>query len=152
MPLLPNALRIGVSVRLGLGWCLADASSVACGRQLTAHRTSRSGCSGVPHGLFSISAPQEPLFRNAHASGLRPSVCAPNFSFRKARCSGQLIFQKQSTGLFLPKRSTSRASPLHLRTETDHRTVYSETLDLQGFTPSGVTLKGKPKGTPLLPA
>ena len=33
---------------------------------------------------------------------------APCFPFGKARCSGRLIFQKQSTGLFLPKRSTSR--------------------------------------------
>ena len=71
---------------------------------------------------------------------------APCFPFGKARCSGRLIFQKQSTGLFLPKRSTFRASPLRVRTvlplwespvfrsayfpETVHWTISSKTLDL----------------------
>ena len=51
---------------------------------LTTHRTSRSGCSGVPHGLFSMNSPPDCSFRNAHAPGLRPSVC-------------------QSTGLVIPQ-------------------------------------------------
>ena len=37
---------------------------------------------------------------------------APNFPFGKVRCCGRLIFRTQSTGLFSPKRSTSRAAPL----------------------------------------
>ena len=69
---------------------------------------------------------ESPVFRSAS------SDCAPCFPFRKARCSGRLILHKQSTGLFTPKRSTSRASPLR---GTVHRTVDSETLDLQGFAP-----------------
>ena len=39
---------------------------------------------------------------------------APCFPFRKARCSGRLILHKQSTGLFIPKRSTYRATPLRV--------------------------------------
>ena len=102
---------------------------------LTAHRISLSGCSGVPVGLFYAGAPQELLLRNARPPGLRPSV-------------------GQSTGLFIPKRSCFRASPLRvLRTvlplrespvfrsaylrEKVHRSVHSETLMLQGFAPSG---------------
>ena len=142
----------------GVGWSLTDTSSVACGRQLIAHRTSRSGCSGVPHGLFSRNSPPDCFFRNAHASGLRPSISALCFPFGKARCSGRLIFRKQSTGLFSPKRLTFRASPLRRRTETVlrpvpvfrsayfpetvHRTVSSKTLDLQGFAPPGEPSRG----------
>ena len=43
--------------------------------------------------------------------------CAPNQLFQLFRCSAWLILQKQSTGLFLPKRSCSRAAPLRRRTE-----------------------------------
>ena len=62
---------------------------------LSAHRISPLDCSGVPHGLFSGNSPQDCSLRNAHASGLRPSV-------------------GQSTGLFSPKRSCFRAAPLRL--------------------------------------
>ena len=102
------------SVRPRLMQRLTDTSSVTCGRQLIAHRNSCSSYSGVPHGLFSMNSPPDCLFRNAHAPGLRPSMYAPCFPFGKARCSGRLIFQKQSAGLFLPKRSTSRALPLRV--------------------------------------
>ena len=74
------------------------------------------------------AVPAVPAFRSAS------SVCAPCFPFGKARCSGRLILHKQSTGLFIPKRSTFRASPLR---GTVHRTVDSETLDLQGYAPPG---------------
>ena len=53
---------------LGVFWVLRRSP-----HPLTAHRTSRSGCSGVPHGLFSMNSPLDCSFRNAHASGLRPS-------------------------------------------------------------------------------
>ena len=49
-----------------------------------AHRNSCSSCSGVTHGLFSMNSPPDCSFRNAHAPGLRPSVC-------------------QSTGLVIPQ-------------------------------------------------
>ena len=42
------------------------------------------------------------------------SRSAPCFPFRKARCFGRLIPHKQSTGLFMEKRSASRASPLRV--------------------------------------
>ena len=45
---------------------------------------------------------------------LTASRSAPNQPFRLFRCSGRLILHKQSTGLFIPKRSTSRASPLRV--------------------------------------
>ena len=60
-----------------------------------AHRNGPSACSGVAHGLFSINSPQDCSFRNAHASGLRPS-------------------EGQSIGLFMEKRSCSRAAPLRV--------------------------------------
>ena len=87
-----------------------------------------------------------------------PAYCAPNQPVRLFRCSAWLILQKQSTGLFLPKRSCFRASPLHKRTvlplrespvfrsayfpKTVHRTVFSKTLDLQGFAPPGKPSRG----------
>ena len=49
--------------------------------------------------------------KRAHENSGTLTFCAPCFPFGKARCSGRLIFQKQPTGLFLPKRSTFRASP-----------------------------------------
>ena len=68
--------------------------------------------------------------------------------FRACRLCRQA---KQSTGLFSPKRSTSRVSPLRRRTETVprpvpvfrsayspktvHWTIFGETLDLQGLAP-----------------
>ena len=123
-----------VSVHIGEGWRLtgrlqASSDCAPCfpfGKarcsawlHLTAHRASLSGKPGVPVGLFSINSPQDCLLRNARPSGLRPS-------------------EGQSIGLFIPKRSTFRASPLR---GAVHRTVYSETLDLQGFAP--------PRGGPL---
>ena len=51
------------------------------------------------------------------------SYCAPNQSFGLFRCSAWLIFHEQSTGLFIPKRSCSRASPLRERTEPVPRPV-----------------------------
>ena len=90
---------------------------------------------------------ESPVFRSAS------SDCAPKQLFQLFRCSAWLILHEQSTGLFIPKRSCSRASPLHVRTvlplressvfrsayfpETVHRTVSSKTLDLQGFAPPG---------------
>ena len=66
-----------------------------------------------------------PVFRSAS------SFSAPNQPFRLFRCSAWLILHKQSTGLFIPKRSCFRASPLR---GAVHWTVYSKTLDLH---PSG---------------
>ena len=74
-----------------------------------------------------------PVFRSAS------SICAPNQSFGLLRCSAWLILRQQSTGLFPPKRSCFRAAPLR---RSGHRTVYSETLDLQGFAPLGKPSRG----------
>ena len=60
---------------------------------------------------------------NGHLiSRLRASAySAPCFPFGKARCSGRPIFPKQSTGLFSPKRSTSRAAPLRVNPRGEAR-------------------------------
>ena len=42
------------------------------------------------------------------------SRSAPKQPLGLFRCFGRLILHKQSTGLFIPKRSTSRASPLRV--------------------------------------
>ena len=52
-------------------------------------------------------------------SGQSPAYhSAPNSLFKRFRCSGRLILQKQSTGLSSPKRSTFRASPLRVPQRT----------------------------------
>ena len=78
----------------GLG-CAGDTSSAACGRHLPLKGKAFRG-SGVRWCAGDTSS----------------ADYAPNQSFDLFRCSGRLIFQKQSTGLFLSKRSSSRASPL----------------------------------------
>ena len=108
-------------LRLCVGLWVTDTSSVAAG--VTLLRTE-------------IVLRTVPVFRSAS------SDCAPNQPFRLLRCSAWLILHEQSTGLFIPKRSCSRASPLR---GAVHRTVYSEALDLQGFAPP-IALKGKPCG------
>ena len=52
------------------------------------------------------------------------AYCAPNQPFRLFRCSGRLILHKQSTGLFIPKRSTFRASPLHVNPQGEAKGCY----------------------------
>ena len=91
-------------------------------------------CAGVPLGLFgkpkrsSFSRVRGlhqailwPLLQNARPPGsLRsPSDAAPKCFFKTSRCSGRLIFHKEYTVLFAPKRSTSRFAPLTLRCRTE---------------------------------
>ena len=45
---------------------------------------------------------------------LTASCSAPNQPFRLFRCYAWLILHEQSTGLFIPKRSCSRAPPLRV--------------------------------------
>ena len=79
---------------------------------------------------------ESPVFRSAS------SDYAPNQPFRLLRCFAWLILHEQFTGLFILKRSCFRAAPLR---GSVHRTVYSETLDLQGYAPPGAPSRGSLK-------
>ena len=52
------------------------------------------------------------------------SRSAPKQPFRLFRCSGRLIRNKQSPGLFIPKRSTSRALPLRVNPQGEAKGCY----------------------------
>ena len=79
------------------------------------------------HASGSLRSPSEPRtalsFLCAFPVGLF-SVSAPNQLFELLWCSGRLIFRKEYTVLFSPKRTTSRFASLTLRTA--HRNLLSE--------------------------
>ena len=71
-----------------------------------------------------------------------PSVLsAPKWIFNPFRCSGRFILQKQSTGLFFPKHSTFRASPLQVsRTATHQRYISTRAPKVQCVRPLCIEL------------
>ena len=102
--------------------------SVCCGSQPplhSSHRLSSSSCAGVAVGLFSEKSTPYSFLQNARPSAaLRPAkgsrgqplsllrqpapltFFAPTQFFELRRCCGRLIFRKEYTVLFSPKRST----------------------------------------------
>ena len=115
------AARWSVVRRGGLGWgeCAWETSSVkpwfdtfpSRGRFSLSKKVSAENVQGVYCAAGAGLVPDGHLIRRLRAPASRS---APNQPFRLFRCSGRLILHKQSTGLFIPKHSTCRASPLRV--------------------------------------